>query len=301
MANLTGIKFESQTAQILSISHISRVLLRWRLAPTTQNLAGTKFLVERGESPSEMAQINTGDVGDVVSNPINDHRGRRVNTEYEFLDYTPKLIDLQKKYYYRVSLVRYQSDIEVQRFSSDIFSWEGALDFVGLYIVEEHLFLYRWVSGVPCFIYKKKHDGDRCTVCWDDILQRVTKSNCTVCFGTGRLGGYYPPIPAWANIEPLPNLAQVAQQGLIQPSKTDFQFTDYPSLRPDDLILEVKTNVWWKVVNVRSPEKNRDTMLQVAGLDAVNRADIEYQLIVDENERKKMIADLEARKLIREF
>lgn len=208
---------------------------------------------------------------------------------------------MDKIYYYRVRIVEFDAGKEVQSFSSDSATWEGKLDLVGIYVVDEHLFALRWVYGVPVMIFKKKRDGALCPECWDTVLKRVTKSSCTSCFGTGRLGGYYPPIEAWMSFEPEPKVAQVADWGKRQPSQTDTQFANYPILSDDDLVLEIKPNKIWKVSAVRYPEKSRTILLQLVRLDAVNQTDIEYKIDVPEDRKRALVAELEARGNVREF
>ena len=157
------------------------------------------------------------------------------------------------------------------------------------------------MAGVPTMIFKKKRDGQHCPECWDEILKRVTKSNCTTCYGTGKLGGFYPPYEAWMNFEPDPKVTQVAEWGQRQSSQTDIQFTNYPLLSDGDVIVEMKNDRRWKVSNIRYPEKNRTTKLQIARVDAVNPSDIEYRVDISEPRRKALLDEAEAREKEREF
>ena len=245
------------------------------------------FYVFRGESPSEMNIINGA--------------GTAYNVPYEFVDVHPSKLDLHKVYYYQVVAVEYDGVNEVQQFASHEFTWEGDLDLVGLYIVEENYFEHRWLNGVPVFFYKKRMDGEQCPDCWDPVLKRVTESDCETCLGTGKVGGFYPPIPGWLKFEPDPAMAQVMDWGERQPNQTDFVFTNYPLLHTDDVILELKNNKFWKVANLRTTEKNRVTTLQVGRADAIKMSDIEYEIDVPDDERMKLVRLLEERGDIREF
>lgn len=285
---LKNIRFANISVMILSIEHVSRVLIRWKLEPTAQDLRNIKFYLDSGESPTAFRQLN----GEGLSS-----RGL-----YEYVDETANLIDVNKVLYYRVRAVEESPDgLALQTFTSQEMTWDGGLDLVGLYVAEEHLFEMRWVDGVPSMIFKKIHDGTYCPECWDNILKRVTKSNCTVCYGTGRLGGYYPPIDAWMKFEPDPKMEQVVEWGKRQASQTDIVFTNYPLLSPDDIIVELKSNRFWKVENVRYPEKNRTILLQMARLNAVSLTDIEYKITVPEDRRRLLVDQMESREREREF
>ena len=279
---LKNIRFKDISVVVLSIEHESRVLIRWALEPTAQNLRNLKFHVDRGESPTEYEEI---------AGPLSAYG------LYEYVDTTANLIDLNKVYYYRVRAVEDGGSV----FTSQETTWDGNLDLVGLYVNEEHLFEMRWVDGVPALIYKKIHDGTYCTECWDNVLKRVTKSNCQVCYGTGRVGGYYPPYEAWMKFEPDPKLEQVVDWGRRQTGQTDILFTSYPLLTPDDIIVELKPNRFWKVERVQYPEKNRTILLQAARLNAVSLSDIEYKIAVPEDRRRYMCDQMAQREKEREF
>ncbi len=286
-AILRRIEFEEVSVTVLSIEYIPRVRIGWRLSKSAQNLSRLRFFIDRGESPSELHQLNAKPltIGDLP----------------EYIDFTTSLFDLNKIYYYRVRAVEYEGDTPVQTFKSHETTWDGDLDLVGIYVVEEHLFKFRYVSGAPALIYKKRHDGAYCSECWDTVLKRVTKSNCLTCYGTGRVSGFYPPIEAWMDFEPDPKVEQVTDWGKRQPNQTDIMFTNHPLLNTDDLILELKPNRFWKISNVRGPEKNRTVMLQFARLDAVNPSDIEQRLDVPQDRKLALLADAEEREKEREF
>ena len=286
-AILKRIHFEEISVTVLGIEYVSKVRVGWRLAKSSQNLSRLRFYVDRAESPNEWHQLNAEPltIGDLP----------------EYVDFTPNLKDLNKTYYYRVRAVEVEDDTPQQTFYSKQTTWDGDLDLVGIYVVDEHLFAMRWVYGVPAMVFKKRHDGAHCPECWDKVLKRVTKSQCLTCYGTGKVGGYYPPIDVWMSFEPDPKVAQVTEWGLRQPTQTDIQFTNYPLLNVDDIIVELKPGRVWKVSNTRGPEKNRTVMLQFARLDAVNPSDVEQRLEVPLARKLALLADAEKREKEREF
>lgn len=285
---LKGLRFKNISVIILTIEHISQVLVRWSLEPTAQDLRNLRFYVDRGESPTAFEQLNA--------------EGLPANGLYEFVDQTANLYDLNKVLYYRVRAVEQSPEgLPLQTFTSQETTWDGDLDLIGLYINEEHYFEMRYVDGVPAMIFKKIHDGTYCPDCWDTVLKRVTRSNCRTCYGTGRLGGYYPPMDAWMKFEPDPKMEQIAEWGKRQVGQTDIMFTNYPLLTPDDIIVELKPNRFWKVESVRYPEKNRTILLQMARLNAVSTSDVEYKINVPEDRRRALCDQMESREKEREF
>lgn len=276
-----NLEFTDTDVIILATDKMARILVKWKIKKTTQDLSNVFFDVYRGESPTEMVKVNTHKL---ESNQI-----------YEYTDDTVILRSINKNYYYKVVAVDYFNGTPVQNFESQTTTWQGKLDLVGLYIVEEHLFAFRYLYGTPGMLFKKKSEGVRCNVCWDNVIKRITKSNCTSCFGTGFTGGYYKSSSHWMNFSPDPTSAQVTEFGVREPSQNDVQFVNYPLLQMGDIILEVEPFRFWRVIGVSGAEKNRNTLLQVARLDEINKADIEQQVQVNSVERMKLLAELNER------
>jgi hypothetical protein len=44
--------------------------------------------------------------------------------------------------------------------------------------------------GEPCNIYLRKRVGLRCPECWNERTKQADDPKCTICFGTGFVGGY---------------------------------------------------------------------------------------------------------------
>lgn len=284
---LKNIRFKSLSVMVLSIEHISRVLVRWQLEPTAQSLRTLKFFVDRGESPGDYQQLNTD--------------GISAYDLLEYVDYTANLLDFNKTYYYRVRAVEFYNDAPIQTFTSYETTWDGDLDTTGLFIVEENYFEHRWIDGVPVMIFKKRHDGVYCPECWDSVLKRVTTSNCHSCFGTGRLGGYYKPIELWMKFEPESKSEVITDIGKRQPTATSALLLNYPLVTPDDLVVELKPNVVWKVEGVSYPEKTRTIILQNVRLNAVSLSDIEHKIEVPEDRRRLLVSQMEERDKQMEF
>lgn len=290
MAVLKNIKFKSVSARLLTIQPEPRILIKWCLEPTVQNLKNLFFFIDRSESENllDFKQI-TG--------PI------KYNALAEYLDFNAKLEDFDKFYNYQIRAVEYNlaGDTPLQTFASEQFTWAPDLDLTASYIIEEHLFLFKDVIGAPTLIYKKMTEGPRCTECWDSVLKRVTKSNCITCKGTGFIKGYYEPVEAWMDMNPDPKAVSISEWGIRQQGQTDILFTDYPSIMIDDVIVELENNRYWRVSNARETEKNRATILQMARLDEINRSDIELHIKVPENVRSRMLKYLFDRKKRVEF
>jgi len=281
-------KFRSITIDIYKVGPPSRTIVSWEWENSVIPLSRYKIDIFRGESPEEMERI----AKDIPATMF---------TEFE--DQTARLITKHRTYYYQVVAKNCATGKVVK---SDPTTKEGDLDLVGIYIVEEHEFLFRYVVGTPSYIYKKQTDSKtRCMDCWDSIQKRITKSNCQTCHGTGMIGkgvgGYYNPTYTWLDYSPDPELVQTTQWGKTEPTQTDIFMSNYPRMTVGDIIIELTSDKRWKVVNVRDSEKRRTKMLQIVRLDLINKGQVEYTIKVPDEIVERASKELNESKREKEF
>lgn len=133
-------------------------------------------------------------------------------------------------------------------------------------------------EGVPCLIYVRRGEGERCPDCWDSVLQKVVSSTCPRCFNTGRLGGFYSPILTQVKINPVTK-ANEPGDTLRQVAQTSGMCSFIPVVSPRDLIYEVNTGKRWRLVTVTPTEHHRVTIHQdINTMIEINPGDIEHKL-----------------------
>lgn len=281
-------EFERVNVNVYRVGPPSLIVVDWEWKRTVIPASRYTIDVYRGESPEELERIAKNLPAEQYS---------------KFEDLTAYIKDKHRVYYYQVKALDKKTGKVIE---SPVSTWEGDLDFIGLYVVEEHDFLFREVMGMPMLVYKKITAGkSRCPDCWDEISKRITKSNCTSCHGTGwvgdGVGGFYNPTYTYADFSPDPEAIQVAQFGKLQPTQTDVFMTNYPRMSVGDVVVELMTNKRWKVANVRDTEKNRSKMLQIIRLDAIEKGDVEYKIPVDSSYIERARKEINERKQQPEF
>lgn len=281
-------EFKRLNIEIFKIGPPSLILVDWEWERSVIPLSRFTIDVYRGEDAENMERI-----------------AKNLPAEKNscFEDTTAYLKDKHRTYLYQVVAVDCKTKKTVK---SEISTWEGNLDYVGMYIIEEHDFLFRNVAGMPMLVFKKVTAGkSRCGDCWDKIAKRVMKSNCKSCHGTGwvgdGVGGYFNPSYSYADFSPDPEVIQITQFAKTQPTQTDIFMTNYPRMSVGDLVVELLNGKRWKVANVRDTEKNRSKMLQIVRLDAIEKGDIEYTIEVDSKYITQARGEINARKDLPEF
>lgn len=277
---VTPIEFVSFNAIILGIQ-IPSILITWKIKETTRNLSGYKFTVYRGEVATELNAISEELDADI----------------FEFVDYGVDLKNFNRAYYYQVKLKSPDGKIV----ESHIFNNDHIGDPYGQSIIDDHQFLYKYISGTPVVIFQKKISGIRCS-CWDNVLKRAKTGNCPICHGSTYVNGFSKPIPVWVEIGPDAKQAQMTDLKVEYGNKNNITLTNYPLLNIGDIVAEIRTHQYWRVTGVpHQGEKNRSTLLQVASLSLLNRNDIEYNLEIPTEMRNKLLKELLERTKVSEF
>lgn len=281
-------QFKQTHVEVFQSGPPSLIEVRWEFEPSVIPLSRYKIDIFRGESSQDMERIAKDLPAELYS-------------VYE--DRSAKLRDNHRTYHYRIVA---KNKITGRQIKSEVQTWDGDLDYVGLYVVTEHNFKFRYVSGTPLFIYKKHTDGStKCPDCWDFIAKRVKKSNCKTCHGTGNIGkgvgGYFNPTYTWADLNPDAEIVQITQWGRAEPTQTDILMTNYPRMTVGDLLIELKTNKRWEVLQVQDTEKRRTKMLQIVRVKLLDKSAIEYTIDVPNDIKDKAKRELDATKQIPEF
>jgi hypothetical protein len=105
------------------------------------------------------------------------------------------------------------------------------------------------------------------------------RTRCPGCYGTSYEGGYYEPILTLGNIIP----EQKGEQPDItsrQRSQTIIKMSNFPALRPKDILYEVNAGIRWRVVTISPSEMNRDLLVQEVSIVKLNTGDVEHTLPV---------------------
>lgn len=122
------------------------------------------------------------------------------------------------------------------------------------YIIRHREMVLNRLSGQKFLIYKKKTFGQYCTNCYDDTLQRTTIGKCSVCYGTGYVGGYYSPYVVGAQINESPPRHVLTTYGDWQDQDAILVMSVSPVLAPGDMVVDLYGRRW-NVVTIRSVNK----------------------------------------------
>lgn len=146
-------------------------------------------------------------------------------------------------------------------------------------IVRRHGILLKRFIGKFVGFFLRKTSGDRCTNCWDRLEQRITRSDCEVCYATGFKGGYSDPIFSYIFMVDPERAVELSALGERKHQNTNTFWTlPYPALNPGDFFVR-KDGTRWRVVTIASNKLEGDegeqTTRQQGVLERIDQDDVE--------------------------
>ena len=128
---------------------------------------------------------------------------------------------------------------------------EGYVDPYGAEIARRHrIQLVNGRAGNKVYVFKRMHNDTHCPNCWDDILQKRSRVNCSLCNSTGFIHGYYNPIKTFISFGP-ENISVTSNIDgpATAPNAVQCWGSNYPLLTSGDLVLEPGSNRFWSISN----------------------------------------------------
>jgi len=238
--------------------------LRWEL----ENIpAGyTEYLtIHRSESPEgpweELATRVTG------TDTYHDHRAEI---------YHPNVT-----IYYKITGVVENGTGDSQAIKeSDVVHLQHKPDAIALNIIRQQRLLLRKKNGSPGYFLIRRTWGTKCTACYNESLDAVMSSDCSICFNTKYVGGYYTPVFAYcANT----NIGKSEQRGEGQSffdTRQVFWATNSPELKKGDIWVD-STGTRWVIEKIQlQTTKLRTVLRQIFIADEIPASDVLYKIPV---------------------
>lgn len=232
----------------------------WAVSSTTIDILDYQFQVLRSESPEGPY--------DELTPPFEDR--------YIFVDNIMLVAHRWRRYSYKLRVIEKTSG-DTRDFGP--VAHEPEPDLIAIELRRHIRILMREFAGRRCIILPVRTFGQRCTDCWNSVIQKRTKSGCLTCFDTSFVRGYMYPIESFIQIDPSPKSQQHNNTGETQQDNTTMRFGYYPKVKPYDLVVEPE-NIRWRVIEQTQTEHSRAAVHQEVKLHRIPEKDIEYAIPV---------------------
>jgi len=242
------------------------ITLSWIIQSTSENLSSYRLSIYRCEEPS----TNLSDYTLLVSNI--DPYSTSFYDDASVRGVTHKFLDV----FYRVQI----SGLSGQGVSiTDPYGQTVQDDKYAREIVRRRNIVLRLHSGQHFDFLRRKTFGTFCPTCYDDVLQRTTKSKCTTCYDTGYVGGYYGALEVFGQLSERPVREMHQLFGQWQDQDAVLYVDATPPINPKDIIVD-RIARRWIALNVGSAGKAMHTIGQIIQLRQIEKDDIAYAVPV---------------------
>lgn len=257
MATTALLEIDKLSVRSFSLDFLT---LDWRIKPTNRPIDDFTFSVFRSQSQedTDFKKIKDG-----------------LKSVFNFHDPAASQASRWRQWYYKV---RATEDTTALFTESQIATNDEQPDRIGLSIARRNLLVLRRFVGIKSFVLQERTFGQRCNHCWDSVKQRRKQSGCRICFDTGFMGGFFTPIEALINYSPSPKQVQMMSFGERQPNQTPAWMSNFPEMKPRDLVIEQHDGRRWRVINVGTTRKRRAITHQNLLLVEINRSDVEWKI-----------------------
>ena len=248
MLDVRALKVRSLDVDFLELS--------WEINDTTEDVLDYTFQVERSEAVSGPWEA--------LAPPFQD--------KYLFYDRTSRPFHRGRILLYRLLVTDIRDGKQAVYGPVD----EGAdADLITLELRRHMGLLLREFTGRRCWLLPVRTFGQRCT-CWNNTLQKRTRSGCRSCYDTGFARGYMAPLEIWVQFDPGSTLVeQNTNVGTMHQANTTARCVDVVKLKPRDVLVESE-NTRWRVVAVNQTEHGRAPIHLELQVHAIPKSEIEY-------------------------
>lgn len=237
-------------------SSLTEIYIEW-------SLVGDYFIVYRSTSPQDDFQV----IAPSVTQPF-------------YTDNTVDFYDENVRYYYKVEGYRNDGTLVSQDGPGTLIY--NTMDNIANKLIYESQTVLRMMNNPPVFFLLKRRVGTPCTECYNPVTKRPRYANCSVCNGTGYIGGYHSPI--------ISRISQDVSQLMMASGEQDADkvvltpisgwVVNTPLLYPEDVMVDV-LDQRYKVINVARRTKSQYVTRQILSLAPLEKGHPVYQIDVD--------------------
>ena len=204
---------------------------------------------------------------------------------YSYIDSSIPSIGKWPHYYYMIKL---ETDLRTV-YSPPVMLYGGLSDrqrVLARGIIRRVLLSPRHLQHFACILLKRKYSGTVCS-CRDSITEEVLKPDCTECYGTGFVGGYYQEgsektLIVNSPLNSIETFDKSVKIGSVTPAKMAARFSGLPPVRYNDVFVHPVTNRRFYVVSSKvAAEIHGFPLIQELELQLADYKDVIYKFSLE--------------------
>lgn len=147
----------------------------------------------------------------------------------------------------------------------------------------EYILLSKF-TGVNSILFKRRTYGKRCSLCWNEDIQKSMDDNCPSCLGTSFEGGFFPGVNCYVQYESTPDTLARTYFGKFQASQIAAWTISYPDIASHDVLLRIPDWKMYHVDGITSTELQTVSVRQIMQLVELDKSSVEYNLCTRDTE-----------------
>lgn len=235
--------------------------LRWEIEPTTEDPLDYTFQIYRSES--EAGQY------DAITPVFSD--------KYYFIDNVLPADKLWRTLFYFIEI---KSKITAREEWSEIVSIGSPRNRYAKEISRIERLVFGMAAGVRVYVFPMKTFGQWCS-CFDPITQQRSTDRCLECYNTNFVGGYHDAVETFAQIRQFTKQETTDQPAVQEKAATSIVLTNYPVVKPGDIIFNPDENKRWKIASVEPTMLGGSLVHQNTVVSLIDRDQVEYEIDIE--------------------
>lgn len=242
-----------------------RLTLTWEFKDTIELLSDYSLNIYRSENPG----TDDLDGYDIIASGVS-------ATTISYEDTTVAgLYDPLRTWYYELEIVNNITSKSTIQPEIPAYRKGVVTDKIALSIIRRKSLSLNKKTGRDFYILKRRTYGTHCPACWDETTGRVTVGDCTTCYDTGWVDGYFESIYTKGMVTVSPDHNQITMFGSWVPKDVIFYTLNFPPLRAKDVVVDDE-NQRWIVKQVVPTKKNGFLIEQSVQCSLIALDDIVY-------------------------
>jgi hypothetical protein len=134
---------------------------------------------------------------------------------------------------------------------------------------------------VPAYLYTRRRTGKKCPRCTpENPSMGEAGVNCTLCFGVGIEGGFYPPLPIYLSKQTLTSKGANLMEGRVnEVNSSNLWTSNWSIISPEDVVREmVPPNTIWVVTGAQHSDRLRAPVRQLLTANESDKGSPLYRL-----------------------
>lgn len=232
--------------------------LSWEIEATTEDPLDYTFQIYRSEAEEGPFE------------PITD----TFSDKYYFIDNVLPEDHLWRRLYYFVEVVRKSDSVEGH---TPVRHIGAPTNFYAKEISRIERLVFQAAAGTRIYVFPVKTFGQWCD-CYDPVTSQRTKGGCLNCYNTTFVGGYHDAVETWAQIRQFTKKDNTEQPAVTQTAGVSMVLSNYPIVKPGDLIYQPDENLRWKIATIDPTRLAGSLVHQNVVASLVDRDEPEYKI-----------------------